>query len=273
MGKIADRTIRARSSAICCSAWDVPVYIHRGSVIVVIAVVSDATTARTLIARWASDQDRADTMPGHRAASSLLARAALRALLAQHTSLADWRIVRNRLGKPFVVAPSGGALGPAVSLSHTGGTVAVAMAQAGALGIDIEGHRPRDFPALAAQAFGPVEQEEVAMSGGDGFYRIWTLREAMAKATGEGLALAVNGRDLVEGGVSGSVQRTQRGGRVWHLAHVQIAPDCSVAVAHAGAAEWPWVLRWSDLGTTDVGGSLGIGAAATAAPIGDHRGY
>jgi 4'-phosphopantetheinyl transferase len=131
--------------------------------------------------------------------------------------------------------------------------VAVAIAPAGALGIDIERHRTRDFAALAARAFGPAERAEVAASGADAFYRIWTLREAVAKATGEGLALAANGRDLVEGGASEPYRRTEHGGRVWHLAHVRIAPDCSLAVAHADAAEGPWALRWSDLGATAVG--------------------
>ena len=32
------------------------------------------------------------------------------------------------------------------------------------------------------------------------FYRIWTLREAIAKATGEGLVMAMDGVDRVGGG-------------------------------------------------------------------------
>jgi 4'-phosphopantetheinyl transferase len=219
---------------------------------VVVAVISDATVASALIGRWASSRDRADARRGRGAWSSLLARAALRALLAQHTGHADWQILRTRLGKPFVVGPSG-ALGPAVSLSHTGAMVAVAMAQAGALGVDIEQHRTRDFTALAAQAFGPAEQADVAVSGADAFYRIWTSREAIAKATGDGLALAANGHDLVAGGASEPYRRMEHGGHVWHLAHVRIEPDCSLAVAHAGTPEGTWALRWSDLGAPALG--------------------
>jgi phosphopantetheinyl transferase len=212
---------------------------------VVVAVVSDATQASALIGRWANGQDRADANQGRRAPASLLARAALRALLAQHTGRIDWQIVRARLGKPFVVTPSG-ALGPAVSLSHTGSTVAVAMAESGFLGLDIEQYRSRDFVALAAQAFGPTEQLEVANGGADAFYRIWTLREALAKATGDGLALAANGRDLVAESASG---RIKHAGRIWHVAHARIAQSCSLAVAHSGAPEEPWTaLRWTTLG-------------------------
>jgi phosphopantetheinyl transferase len=217
-----------------------------GSVIVIIATASEGAIASALMASWLSGQDRADVGPGRHAGQSLLARAALRALLAQTTGRTDWRIVRSALGKPAIVAPSG-APGPAVSLSHSGSMAAVAMARTGAIGIDIEQHRPRNFAALAAAAFGPLEQAEAARDGAEGFYRIWTLREAMAKATGEGLALAANGRDVVDGGVAETDRRIVRQGRNWWLAHRRIYQQCSLAVAHAGAPDGPWGLRWCDL--------------------------
>jgi len=212
-----------------------------------IAIVSDTTLASALVARWCTREDHADSGAGRGAQSSLLARAALRALLARHTGSAAWRIVRIRLGKPFVVDQAG-ARGPAVSFSHTAGMVAVAMAPLGALGVDIERHRARDFAALAAHAFGPAEQEEVRIGGENAFYRIWTLREAVAKATGDGLALAANGLDLVAGVAAGSYRLTMPGNRDWHLAHVRIEPAWSLGVAHADAPEGPWALRWCDLG-------------------------
>jgi phosphopantetheinyl transferase len=214
---------------------------------VVVAMISDPTVASALTARWTSCQDRTDVTRGRGAEASLLARAALRALLAEQTGRSDWKILRTRLGKPFVVGSSG-AIGPSVSLSHTSTVVAVAIAHGGMLGVDIEKHRNRNFAALAAQAFGPAEQADVAVSGVDAFYRIWTLREAIAKATGEGLALAANGCDLVAGGASDTYRRSEHGGHVWHLAHARTEPDCSLAVAHAGAPEGTWALRWSDLG-------------------------
>jgi phosphopantetheinyl transferase len=129
--------------------------------------------------------------------------------------------------------------------------VAVAMARAGALGVDIERHRARDFAALAAQAFGPAERAEVGIHGADAFYRIWTLREAMAKATGEGLALAANGRDLVEGFLSGSYRRISHEGRLWHLAHVRAhvrsEQAWSLAVAHADTTAADWAPSWSEV--------------------------
>lgn len=207
----------------------------------------DGQSTSEFVARWASEQDRADTRHRRNGAEALLARAGLRAMLARQTGRTDWQFRRSALGKPFVVSPTGAA-GPPFSLSHTLGVVALAMAEDGALGIDVERHRPRDFTALAAQALGVGEQAQVAAGGADAFYRIWTLREAIAKATGEGLALAGNGRDLLAAGTPGAPPRTGHAGRVWHLEHRRIAPDCSLAVAHADTAEDPWILRWLTLG-------------------------
>ena len=97
--------------------------------------------------------------------------------------------------------------------------------------------------ALAALAFGPAEQTEAAAA--EGFYRIWTLREAMAKATGEGLMLAANRCDLIGGDGSVSQRRIERVGRVWHLVHARIG-EHSLAVAHADAPE-PWGLCLCEL--------------------------
>lgn len=206
----------------------------------------DGQSTSKFVAHWVSERDRVDTMQRRNGAASLLARAGLRALLAQQTGRTDWQFKGSALGKPFVVHPSGAA-GPAISLSHTLGVIALAMAGDGVLGVDVEWHRPRDFAALAAQAFGVGEQAEVAVGGADAFYRIWTLREAVAKATGEGLALAGNGRDLLVAGSPESRPRTGHGGRAWHLEHKRIAPECSLALAHADTTDDPWTVQWVTL--------------------------
>jgi len=205
-----------------------------------------------LITRWATASDHCEIGSGRRAPSSLLARAALRALLARHTDQVDWRIIRTQQGKPFLISPSGAA-GPSVSVSHTGETVAVAMAREGSIGIDIERHRPRDFNALAAQAFGPTEQAEVAVHGEDAFFRIWTLREAIAKATGEGLALAANGRDLVYPRGSDPHRRVDCAGRTWDLTYLQIRGEYSLAAARTGAVTETWPPCWIDFADGDAG--------------------
>jgi 4'-phosphopantetheinyl transferase len=72
-----------------------------------------------------------------------------------------------------------------LSLSHSGDYAAVAIARGSEVGIDIE--IPRDLPearALARQHFTPLEQ--AAAGSLPTFFRIWTRKEAILKATGEG---------------------------------------------------------------------------------------
>ena len=207
--------------------------------------MSDPVVLSELIASWASPLDHAATQ-GRRTDRSLAARAALRALLARTTGRQDWILNRTANGKPFLQTADG-APGPAVSLSHSGTTIAVAIAPSGEVGIDVERHQPRDFGALAAQAFGPAERADVARLGEDAFYRIWTLREAMAKATGEGLALAANRQDLVSGDQPYADRVIRHANRAWRLAHLRIEPMCSLAVAQADPPQGPWALHWCDL--------------------------
>lgn len=153
--------------------------------------------ANRLTDRWATAADRSYTANRMGATRSLSGRAALRALLARVTGRNDWQIRLTAVGRPCVQAN-----GPSVSISHAGDMIAVAVAGAEtALGIDIEPHRVRNFSAIARLYFGPAETEAVAGAGCPAFYRIWTAREALAKARGVGLEGALGGGDLVGPGV------------------------------------------------------------------------
>jgi 4'-phosphopantetheinyl transferase len=182
------------------------------------------TVDTELIRRWATDDDRAYAGRRPRSNPSLLALAALRALLFAVTRQSGWIVVRSSAGKPSVTTVDGQS-GPSVSLSHTPGLIAVAVASGGLIGIDVERHCRRDFVALADHGFGPSEQQEVAVGGLDAFYRIWTLREATAKATGEGLALVLNRIDLADG-IADDRPR-------WHLLH--LLPELGYSLGLA----WP----------------------------------
>ena len=79
---------------------------------------------------------------------------------------------------------------PDFSLSHSGETLALVMG-AGPLGLDIEQHRPRrNLQRLVTSILSPVEQEWLQSEADElaGFYHLWTLREAILKASGRGLA-------------------------------------------------------------------------------------
>ena len=77
------------------------------------------------------------------------------------------------------------------SISHSGNSVVVAFSTYSEIGIDIEKHRERKFEKLVKNYFHPKEfkvfkalQESDKL---DWFYAHWTLKEAMAKAKGEGI--------------------------------------------------------------------------------------
>ena len=79
------------------------------------------------------------------------------------------------------------------SISHSGNSVAVAFSTYSEIGIDVEIHRGRKFEKLVKNYFHPKEFKEFkALQESDKldwFYTHWTIKEAMAKAKGEGINL------------------------------------------------------------------------------------
>lgn len=126
-----------------------------------------------LITEWSTEEDRlhAEKRKNKVAARNSLA---ARALLRKNISY-NGKISISDSGKPFIEA------GPNISISHSVDMVAVAWCEQALVGIDIEKWRVRDFAKLANYAFGPDEQKTEATE----FYKIWTIREAVAKATGD----------------------------------------------------------------------------------------
>ena len=163
-----------------------------------------ARDAAELIAHWATPEDHAHAT-GRRpekANETLAARAVLRGMVSRATGGDAWHIQTDPNGKPLLRS-NGTMPAPSISLSHSNGVVAAAIGPPGmALGVDIERHKLRDFNALAAYAFGPTERAQVAAEGAAAFYRIWTAREARAKAIGSGFKAVLDEGDRVGPGIS-----------------------------------------------------------------------
>ena len=197
--------------------------------------------ADELMAQWITQEDRREFAkygrPDARSAS-LLARAALRALLAHQTQQKSWVFTHESTGKLRMTCPDLGSVEG--SISHSRGRVACAVSHAGPIGVDIEAHRFRAYDAIARYGFGAGEQVEVARLGARAFYRIWTLREAMAKATGEGLALVADGIDRIDPSPEEGCWTSQTvPGTAWRLAHEFLEPGYSLALALPGrATDW-----------------------------------
>ncbi|MDP2228613.1 MAG: 4'-phosphopantetheinyl transferase superfamily protein [Moraxellaceae bacterium] len=90
-------------------------------------------------------------------------------------------------GKPFLAT----ATDLVFNVSHAGGLIVCAVSRALQLGIDIEWRGGNvDMPALAENYCSASERELLAGTvEAEPFYKLWTLKEAYAKACGQGLAL------------------------------------------------------------------------------------
>ena len=79
---------------------------------------------------------------------------------------------------------------PEFSISHSGDWLWLALGEP-SLGLDVEQHRPRrNLDKLMAHVLSPLELAWVSSQRDElsAFYRLWTLREAVLKASGRGLA-------------------------------------------------------------------------------------
>jgi 4'-phosphopantetheinyl transferase len=107
-----------------------------------------------------------------------------------------WRFSTMANGKP-IVDPSFGQGAPRFSLTHTDDFVACAVAaQHCEIGIDAETwSKPAPFE-IADSIFTLAERELIASlpkaQQAVAFYRIWTLKEAFVKATGQGITVPLN---------------------------------------------------------------------------------
>ncbi|MGW4648511.1 4'-phosphopantetheinyl transferase family protein [Kitasatospora sp. NPDC004289] len=156
----------------------------------ILVAVCDVATAADRYGHLLSAVERtgAAAYPPHRAREFTAGRGLLRWALG-HTleaGAAASRIVLTDRGKPVLAdRPTTG-----ISLSHSGGTVAVAVAVGRAVGIDLQAPVPVT-DGLLRRCCTPEQQRELAALEPDrrptALARRWTILEAHAKATGRGL--------------------------------------------------------------------------------------
>jgi 4'-phosphopantetheinyl transferase len=144
------------------------------------ALLSDAE--RTRAARFGTPLLRARYVTG---------RATLRLLLGRWLGIDSARvpIARGHRGRPFV--DTGGA--PDFNVSHTRDAAVIALSTTRIVGVDLERvDRAVDAARLARKFLAQSEREAMAALDSDAarrrFLRLWTCKEAMSKATGDGLA-------------------------------------------------------------------------------------
>ncbi|ALE76083.1 4-phosphopantetheinyl transferase [Pseudonocardia sp. EC080625-04] len=125
---------------------------------------------------------------------------------------------------------------PGFSLTHSGALVGVALG-AGPVGVDVEQHRPLpDLDGLARHALSPAERDAGVLAA-DGFLVTWARKEALLKATGEGMSSPMEAITLSAPDADARVLDWPDAGGPWWVADVATPhPDHPGAVAGAGHA-------------------------------------
>lgn len=154
----------------------------------------DDFQARYLAMLSPAERERHRAFHFERDRHAYLAAHALARLVAGHfagIAPAEVAFRRGASGKPYLdLAPALGQVG--FSLTHTAGMVGCLLAPGMDCGLDVERRRPLDdMDAIARTLFSQAEQRDLATCAPDQrearFYALWTLKEAYAKATGEGI--------------------------------------------------------------------------------------
>lgn len=184
-------------------------------------------------------------LPYDRAAGRL----PLRRLLAGYldTAVDDVVLTEATHGRPELGGAHAGRLH--FNWSHSGDLALVAIARSVQPGIDLE-HRARrgarDVQALAQRFFAPQEAQALAALPAEerppAFLQLWTVKEAVLKAQGRGLAYGLH-RVVVELRESGPalVHFADEPTAPWHVRELSPDPAWVAAVAWCGPSMH---LRW-----------------------------
>lgn len=159
-----------------------------------LATEGDLTTAARILAPEEAAR-AARIVRGPQRRRYMIARSSLRVLLAQTFGI-EVRAVplaNDDFGKPILTGDLHGRLG--FNLSHSGDLALIAIGPQLAIGVDIEPiARPR--LGVAEKYFSSAENEALGTLSGAalaaGFTRLWTRKEAVAKAVGLGLRLPLD---------------------------------------------------------------------------------
>jgi 4'-phosphopantetheinyl transferase len=144
-----------------------------------------------------AERERAHSIrSAHGRDTFIVSRAAQRLVLSRYVDRDPDALVIQRLcahcGSPDHGRPAVASGSPDYSVSHSGEWVVLAVVGSGRVGLDIEHGRPlADVVPLANRTLTAAERAEFEAvpdaSRSAWFYRVWTRKEAVLKATGQGL--------------------------------------------------------------------------------------
>ena len=158
-----------------------------------------------------------------------LCRAALRSLLCAQLECTNAQLTFGYgcHGKPFAVIGDSRAT-VSFNVSHSGRRGLIAYAPQGQLGVDVEEYVPRrDMELLIHTVFGTNEQADLALADGCHkirlFYKLWTIKEALIKATGMGFSYDVAQFEVppaLRHGTAGTFTFPQHQAKEWRVEYL-----------------------------------------------------
>lgn len=183
---------------IARTSWWQPSHYLRKSEIVHVDLKANPESEKLAI-EWLDPEEREQsrrhlTEKGRR--QFVLCRAALRANLCAKLGCEN-RLLHfegARLGKPLAFVRGEQVRSWDFSVSHGGCHGLIAFSRQGRVGVDVEERELRiDIDGAVQDAFSPLERHRLANSPREDrermFLRIWTLKESIIKAVGEGFSI------------------------------------------------------------------------------------
>jgi len=215
---------------------------------------------RQTLSSWLSDDERrrAERFVFDRDRNRfVICRGALRNLLSRYLDCPPYDFVFSygAHGKPSLSHPFEGSL--FFNVSHTHELAIIAVRQQGEIGVDVEQLRLlEDANAIARRYFTIREQATLErLPPADrmaAFFRCWTRKEAMLKALGVGLSVALSDVEVtIEADMPAQVLAIRGAASEapirWQLHHLAPAPGYVGAVAYQGSQsrliQQQWTLR------------------------------
>jgi len=196
------------------------------------ALEDESVRARCLALLSPTERARHDRLAAPARRLELAAAHALVRLAVAHvtnTAPDEWRVRRDSVGRPIVEGP---VEGMHVSVTHTPGLVACLVARGRDVGVDAEQVSARvPYMRIAEQVFSPGEIEELRRLEDperiDRFFLLWSVKEALAKARGDGEPLDKIEVPLAASGVA-------KIGNRWLLRWTRPSPEHVMATCVCG---------------------------------------
>ena len=116
--------------------------------------------------------------------------------------LQEFHILRTQKGKPYIANSTDSKEDEEmndtnISVSHSG-NIFVCIVSEKPVGIDVQHRRVASTEKIADRYFKDEENAYVAERGENGFFTLWTRKEAYSKLTGKGLEEIIGGASVLD---------------------------------------------------------------------------